>query len=70
MSYLSQMSEEKFFEHLRDAYLRGVDFAAEIFSVDDDEYQRLWSEYVPKGAYDYADKVTSQLTDDDAEGRS
>lgn len=46
------------FEILQAAYRRGVDFAAEHLNLDGDEYADLW-EYVPKAAYDYADKTTS-----------
>lgn len=62
-SFLSSMSEDDFFRHIQSAYLRGVDFSSEIFGVDDENYQSLWAEYVPKAAFDYTDKLVSGLTD-------
>ena len=49
------------FEELQAAYRRGVDFACEGAGVSDDDYTELWR-YVPKAAYDYADKATSPVT--------
>lgn len=45
------------FEELQAAYRRGVDFACEGAGVNDEDYTELWR-YVPKAAYDYADKAT------------
>ncbi len=48
-------------EELQAAYRRGVDFACEGAGVNDEDYTELWR-YVPKAAYDYADKATSPVT--------
>jgi len=49
------------FEELQAAYRRGVDFACEGAGVGDEDYTELWR-YVPKTAYDYADKATGPVT--------
>lgn len=49
------------FEGLQAAYRRGVDFACEGAGVGDEDYTELWR-YVPKAAYDYADKATGPVT--------
>jgi len=48
-------------KELQAAYRRGVDFACEGAGVGDDDYTELWR-YVPKAAYDYADKATGPVT--------
>ena len=48
---------ERSFDSIQAAYRRGVDFACEGAGVVDDDYVELWK-YVPKAAYDYADKAT------------
>ena len=45
------------FEKLQAAYRRGVDFACWHFNTSEEKYMELW-EFVPKAAYDYADKET------------
>lgn len=49
---------ERIFVTIQAAYRRGVDFACEGAGVVDDDYLELWK-YVPKAAYDYADKATA-----------
>lgn len=48
---------ERSFDSIQAAYRSGVDFACEGAGVVDDDYVELWK-YVPKAAYDYADKAT------------
>lgn len=56
-----ERNSQKRFEELQAAYRRGVDFACESAGVGDDDYTELWR-YVPKAAYDYADKATGPVT--------
>lgn len=49
-------TNDEVFEALQAAYRRGVDFACEGAGVFGDDYVALWK-YVPKAAYDYADKA-------------
>jgi len=50
-------TKEEVFEALQAAYKRGVAFACEGAGINDEGYVALWK-YVPKAAYDYADKAT------------